>query len=112
MIKKGDGERRPYVVLLNEFQRLRFNHHLTISTAKLAENAESHMSNLIAGVAECAPQRLHQLCTHWLNMFIKKVRLQVVHAKFERAQALRDQGLAAVEGRDQWVHQHGQIGQQ
>lgn len=54
---------------------------------------------------------LHQFSSHWLDVVIEEVRLQVVHTELQCAQALADQSLGTVECRHQWVHEHGQVGQ-
>ena len=45
-------------------------------------------------------------------MVVEEVRLQVVDAELQRPQALADEGLGAVESRDQGVHQHVEVGQE
>jgi hypothetical protein len=45
-------------------------------------------------------------------VFIEKVRLEVIDTKFESSQPLTDQRLRTVQGRDERVHQHRQVGQQ
>ncbi len=64
VIHESDGEQRPNIILIDELKGLGFDHHLAVAAAKLAEDAECDMGDLIAGVAEGAPQRLHQLRPH------------------------------------------------
>jgi hypothetical protein len=64
VIHESDGEQRPNVILIDELKGLGLDHHLAVTAAKLAEDAECDMGDLIAGIAEGAPQRLHQLSPH------------------------------------------------
>ena len=47
-----------------------------------------------------------------LYVVIEEVRLQVVDTELQGAQTLVDESLGAVEGGDQRVHEHVQVGQQ
>ena len=55
---------------------------------------------------------LHELCPDWLDVVVQEVRLQVVHAELEGPEALADEGLGAIEGRDERVHQHVEVGEE
>lgn len=41
---------------------------------------KGNMSNLIIWISERAPERLHQLCAHRLDVLVQEVGLQVVNA--------------------------------
>ncbi len=64
VIHECDGEQRSNIILVDELEGLGFDHHLAVAAAKLAEHAECNVGDLIAGIAEGAPQCLHQLRPH------------------------------------------------
>lgn len=39
-------------------------------------------------ISQSSPQSLHQISSNWLDMFIQKFWLQIVHAEFQSTQAL------------------------
>ena len=47
-----------------------------------------------------------------LNVIVEEVRLEVVDAELEGPESLVDEGLGAIEGGDQGVHEHVQVGQE
>ena len=55
---------------------------------------------------------LHELCPDWLDVVVQEVRLQVVHTELQGPEALADEGLGAIEGRDERVHQHVEVGEE
>lgn len=55
---------------------------------------------------------LHEFGPDWLYVVVQEVRLEVVHTQLQGTEPLTDQGLGAIEGRHQGVHQHGEVGQE
>lgn len=49
---------------------------------------------------------LHQFCPDRLDVVIEEVRLEVVHTQLQGTKTLADQGLRAIEGTHQWIHEH------
>ena len=45
-------------------------------------------------------------------MIIEEVRLKVVNTQLESPEPLTNESLGAVQRRDQWVHQHVEVGQE
>ena len=45
-------------------------------------------------------------------MVVEEVRLQIIHTQFQRPQSLTDECLRSIEGRDERVHEHVQVGEE
>lgn len=82
------GHRRLSTVIC-EF--LRFDNHLPIVTAQFAKDAISGNGDGLVLTAQGAPQTLDEIGAHRLDVVIKVVGEQIVHAQLECAQALAHQ---------------------
>ena len=52
---------------------------------------------------------LHQLSSHWLDVLIEEVGLEIVHTELESTETLTDEGLRTVESRHQGIHQEVEV---
>lgn len=75
VVLKVDRDAGARGVVVTIIKALGLHKHLAVATSKFAQHTEGHLGNAVGWVAQRAPQGLHQLSPHRLDVVIEKVRL-------------------------------------